>query len=308
MKTEHVNCDLCGADDYTVLWDKTEREKAGILRSVVIRDESGNIIHGRNVMCKRCGLVYVTPRMSREELDQFYREDYRKIYKGKNTLEAEKWHAETAFKILELALPLEPRKVLDIGCSTGLLPDLLFWRGFAQPYGIEPNKEHCDIARENPRIGNKIENCTIENYNPDFGFDIITMLNALEHVLSPTAVLNKIHSLLNDGGYVLISVPNLENHTIHISVDAFLSNAHLFNFTPATLAILMRKCGLVPVKAYPVIEEMGEKVYILAQKGEPNKIIYDDDVEQKIVYMRDHFVRWEQVYKDKLKAAQWGYR
>lgn len=286
---EHINCDLCGAaDNYEVIWDKTERAKAGILRSVVIRDEAGNIIQGRNVMCKQCGLVFITPRLTKDSLDRFYAEDYRKIYGGGASLESEKRHAKTAFEILKSTLPLEPRKAkaLDIGCSTGQLPDLLFWHGFAKPYGIEPNKEYFDIAKANQRISDNIENTTIEDYSPGFRFNIITMLNTLEHVTSPTAVLSKIHSLLNEGGYVLISVPNLLSTSINIPVDAFLSNVHLYNFTPATLCIMAQKCGLRPVGVYLLPEEMGEKIYMLAQKDESVEVEFDDNIEKRIEFTK----------------------
>ena len=281
---EHIPCDLCGSDDCVTIWDKSEREKAGVLRSVVIRDEQGNIVQGRNVMCKRCGLVYVTPRMSKDELDRFYAEDYRKIYKGGASLEAEKRHAKTAFELMPngTRFPWQEGTHLDIGCSTGQLVRM------TAGYGIEPNAEYCEMAQKD---GLKVTNVSIESYNPDIRFDIITMLNALEHVTSPTAVLTKIHSLLNDGEHVLISVPNLINTNINIPVDAFLSNAHLYNFTPATLSIMMRKCGFMPVKAYLIPEEMGEKVYILAQKGEENEIVYDDDIGQRIE-MTKHFLEY----------------
>lgn len=289
---EHVNCDLCGSESFEVLWDKTEREKAGVLRSVVIRDEAGNIIQGRNVICKRCGLIYVSPRMSRAELDRFYAEDYRKIYGGGASLEAEERHAKTAFSIIGQSLPdfdEDDKKIfytnfLDIGCSTGKLVHLMGTNlGGGDAYGIEPNTAYCEKAQE---AGLNVLNTTIEDYNPDFKFDIITMLNALEHVTSPTEVLTKIHSLLNDGGHVLISVPNLTSTNITIPVDAFLSNAHLYNFTPATLALMMQKCGLRPVKAWPIPEEMGEKVYMLAVKDTPCEIVYDDNAEKRIEFTK----------------------
>jgi len=264
---ENCSCDLCGNSDSVVLWDKTEREKAGVLRSAVIRDKEGNIIQGRNVMCKRCGLVYVNPRLSKPELDRFYAEDYRKIYGGEASLEAEKRHAELAFNLMPKG------SHLDIGCSTGQLINL------TGGHGIEPNREHYEIARN---AGLIIKNCAIENYNLDLRFDIITILNALEHVISPTAVLQKIHSLLNDDGHVLISVPNLLSTHINIPVDAFLSNAHLYNFTAATLGIMMRKCGLLPEKVWLIPEEMGEKVYMLAKKDVPHEIVFDDNIEKRI--------------------------
>lgn len=278
---ETCNCDLCGSFDYAVLWDKAEREKAGVLRSVVIRDKEGNIIQGRNVMCKRCGLVFVSPRMSKEKLDRFYAADYRKIYGGSHSLEAEKRHAERAISLMPGG------KHLDIGCSTGQL--LMLTGG----YGIEPNAEYCEKAQ---KAGLRVANTTIEDYNPDFRFDIITMLNALEHVTSPTAVLQKIHILLNDGGHVLVSVPNLLSTHINIQVDAFLSNAHLFNFTAATLGIMMRKCGLMPVKVWLFSEEMGQKVYMLARKDVPTEVIFDDDIEQRIVIAKDFLESVDRVF------------
>ena len=266
-----MSCDLCGSTERTVIWDKAEREKAGILRSVVIRDENGGIVHGRNVMCLRCGLVYVNPRMNADELKYFYAEDYRKIYGGARSLESEKRHARTAYSLMSQGIHL------DIGCSTGQLIRM------TGGYGIEPNQEYCEKAK-NACLS--VENCIIEDYDPGIRFDVITMLNALEHVISPMVVLRKIHNLLNDGGHVLISVPNLLSTHINIPVDAFLSNAHLYNFTPATLHMMLAKVGLHLVKAWPIAEEMGEKIYVLAQKGEPTEIVFDDNIAKRYEYTK----------------------
>jgi len=257
-------CDLCGAKgNYEVIWDKAEREKQGKLQSVIIPGH----IHSRNVMCKSCGLVYVDPKMSREELAKFYAEDYRKIYGGQHSLDAEKRHAEMAYKLMPKG------KHLDIGCSTGELLKLTGGQG------IEPNREHCKIANSN---GLSVFNSTLEEYRGESKFDVITMLNTLEHVYSPTEVLTKINSLLDDGGYVLVSVPNVLSTTINIPVDAFLSNAHLHNFSAATLGIMMQKCGLKPIAVYLIPEEMGEKVYMIAKKDVKHEIIYDKNIEKRI--------------------------
>ena len=273
VETQYVPCDLCGSEVCTVLWDKTEREKAGALRSVVIRDAEGNIIQGRNVMCKRCGLVYVNSRMTKASLDKFYAEDYRKIYGGGGSIEAEKRHARMAYQFIKEI----PGSHLDIGCSTGQLIRM------TGGYGIEPNAEYCEVAQ---KAGRNVTNCTIEDYDPGIKFDVITMTNALEHVANPSTVLTKIHDLLSDDGHVLISVPNLLNTHLNIPVDAFLSNAHLYNFTPATLHMMMGKTGLKTVEAHLIPEEMGEKVYILAQKGEPVEIVFNDNIAKRYEYTK----------------------
>jgi len=209
----------------------------------------------------------VDPKMNQDELAKFYAEDYRKIYGGQHSLDAEKRHAQTAYRLMPKG------KHLDIGCSTG---ELLKLTG---GHGIEPSVEHCEIATSN---GLSVTNATLEEYQGESKFDVITMLNALEHVYSPTEVLTKINSLLDDGGYVLVSVPNVYSTTINIPVDAFLSNAHLYNFSAATLGIMMQKCGLKPVAVYLIPEEMGEKVYMIAKKDVEHEIIYDDNIEKRI--------------------------
>jgi 2-polyprenyl-3-methyl-5-hydroxy-6-metoxy-1,4-benzoquinol methylase len=289
---EHVKCDLCGSPEYETVWNKSERERQGVLRSIVIR-ENGEIIQGENVMCNRCGLVYVTPRYTKESLAGFYATEYRKIYGGDNSLVAEQRHAQTAFYLLHSAMcekeAMSKRineaklslKILDVGCSTGKLLEVFRsgWGFTNRIQGIEPNRDHCARAQAQ-RLD--VENCSIEEYATDAKFDVVTMLNTLEHVTSPTGVLTKLRGFLKDGGHVLISVPNLLSTCINIPTDAFLSNAHLYNFTPATLGMMLAKVGLKPIKMYPIAEEMGEKIYVLAEKSEPTEIEYDDNIEQRI--------------------------
>ena len=123
---EKVKCDLCGADLNVVLWDKTKRKKEGVLRSAVITGKNGEIIQGTNRICKNCGLTFISPRMSKEELDEFYKNEYRTIYKANDSqAEAERNHAETAWNFIDNIILNEFKdknaNSLDIGCGAGLL-------------------------------------------------------------------------------------------------------------------------------------------------------------------------------------------
>jgi len=296
-----MSCDLCGSAENIVIWDKAEREKQGKLQSVIIPGH----IHSRNVMCKSCGLIYVEPKMSREELARFYAEDYRKIYGGQESLEAEKRHAQTAFKIIENNKLLdEVNRFLDIGCSTGELVKLMDDAVICCGNGIEPNRKHYEIAKSK---GLQVENCGIEDYNPGFKFDIITMLNALEHVYSPTEVLTKINSLLDDGGYVLISVPDVYNKTIHLPVDAFLSNAHIYNFSVVTLSALFNKCGFEVIKIYHVVEEIGDKIYLLGQKSDVGFTV-PTIKGHEIELTKKHLEMAQKVFDMKMAISETGFR
>ena len=179
-------------------------------------------------------------------------------------------------------------------------PDTWLSRGC----GIEPNQEYCKKAKS---TGLSVENCTIEDYDPGIRFDVITMTNALEHVLSPTEVLTKINNLLNDEGHVLVSVPNVYNRTINLPIDAFLSNAHIYHFSIITLCSLFNKCGFEVVENYCVTEEMGDKIYLLGKKADIGfelPIMNGHEIE----LTKKHFETSDKVFQMKLAIQQAGFK
>ncbi len=279
---QEANC-ICGSSSSTVLWDKSQREANGILRSVVIRAPDGSIIHGRNVFCNNCGLVYITPRMSQDELDHFYRHDYRKIYYN-GSKEGEAIHARHAYSLLK-EVGMVTANHLDVGCSTGALIAL------TGGCGIEPNEEHYAIAKEK---GLNVQCTTVEEYEGG-PFELITMMNALEHVADPVAVLTKLRSLLTGNGRVMVSVPNLYGKVVNLPPDVFLSNAHLYNFGEATLTALFLRCGLRPVALAKVIESIGEKLYMLSKKAKPAEVTPSFSLDD-VSATQKHLEVWDQVW------------
>lgn len=290
---QETNC-LCGSSDSTVLWDKTQRESLGTLHSVVIRAPDGSIVQGRNVICNNCGLVYLNPRMSQHELDNFYRHDYRKIYHA-GSREAETIHARNALALLKQA-GMVTTNHLDVGCSTGAFIAL------TGGCGIEPNEEHCNIAKEK---GLNVQCVTVEEY--DGGqYDLVTMMNALEHVTDPVAVLTKLRSLLTDNGRVMVSVPNLYGKAVNKPPDAFLSNAHLYSFGEATLTALFLRCGLLPVAVATVVEAIGEKLYMLAKKAKPVEVEPSFSLDD-IAATQKRLDNWDKVWLMKQEVMRLGF-
>jgi len=259
-----MSCILCGSTDYEVIWDKIEREKKGILRSVVIRDNLGNILNGTNVICRGCGLIYVVNRMDRQELIDFYENDYRNIYGKATSFNASiHLHARHALECMKDVGVKRGAKVLDIGCAVGT-----FLEGCKEydAFGIEPNKKTYEIARENNL---DVANTTIEEFNPASKYDLISLQNTLEHLYDPISVIQKARNILTDDGLLLISVPNVLTCVHWLAVDAFMSCAHLFAFSQLTLVQLMLKCGFREHATYTYFESMGEKLYCFFKKCEP---------------------------------------
>ncbi len=265
-----MSCILCNSPDSTVVWDKTEREKQSLLRSVVIRDEAGNILNGTNVQCHRCGLVYVHPGMDKQALDRFYAEGYRKTYGQNNEaqIEAERNHAQNAMTLIRGIKFGKPVKFLDIGCCSGqLLIEMSHVFGGKSVEGIEPDKESSEQAKKNC-IKAVVHNTGIESFTVGHKYDLVTMLNTLEHTYNPIEALSKIHSLLSDDGWLIVSVPDLYNTNIKKPVDAYMSNAHLFTFSRHTLRHAMHLQGFDVTGVCIVPEEIGDKIYMVCCKGE----------------------------------------
>jgi methionine biosynthesis protein MetW len=110
--------------------------------------------------------------------------------------------------ILRSFLPSGVR-VLDVGCGTGSMTNIVNYGKDNIVSGIEPDETRAAIARSR---GIEVfcgalteEYCQIQQQN----FDVIILADVLEHVADPALLLDFAARLLNPGGIVLISVPNV---------------------------------------------------------------------------------------------------
>jgi 2-polyprenyl-3-methyl-5-hydroxy-6-metoxy-1,4-benzoquinol methylase len=98
--------------------------------------------------------------------------------------------------------------LLDMPCGDGLLTAIMAPR-FSDVVGVDASSAHLVAARTRlPRA--EFHHSLIEELTLDRRFDTVSMLNVLEHVVDPTAVLRKAASFLNPDGLVIVHVPNAE--------------------------------------------------------------------------------------------------
>lgn len=273
MKTRLVKCDLCGSDDYAIIWDKEAREKVGLLVGKLIKHE-GKIIHGTNVVCKKCGLVYIKEQMTPETLNEFYKNEYRKIYDDNHN--STQRHCSNAFLLfMEIYKGFKVKNLLDIGCFKGDFVNKLRDKTEIDVKGIDFDTYG----------GKNVIQGDFMTYNFSEKFECVTLFNSLEHMLSPTETLQRIYDLMVDDGILMISVPNLINNTLKVLPDGFLSNAHTYTFSSYTLEKLLLKTGFVPMGTQNTVESIGTKLYVFAQKKKPVDVIYNDKIESETYRM-----------------------
>jgi len=107
--------------------------------------------------------------------------------------------------IARLAAQAEIRAILDIGCGDGLFFDDL--RRFGDVWGIEPDARL--VAPQNP-WRSRIEVCAFgPEYTTERRFDLVVMLDVLEHIENDAGALRAVWRLLKTGGHAIFTVPAL---------------------------------------------------------------------------------------------------
>lgn len=110
------------------------------------------------------------------------------------------------FKTVELVTKDNPTKILDVGCGSGVIPQL-FKKRDNEVVGIEINEEQGNIASK--KLDNIIIQDAEEKWNlPNNSFDVVHMGAFLEHIFDYHHALNEANRVLKWGGRVVISVPN----------------------------------------------------------------------------------------------------
>ena len=106
-------------------------------------------------------------------------------------------------------VPLEAKKILEVGCGDGIFLGELAKRQNAEVWGVELDSNAAMKAKSKTE---KIFNLSIEdaiNQLPKNYFDCIIFNDVLEHLSDPNKVLKLMHQLLAHQGCVVVSIPNV---------------------------------------------------------------------------------------------------
>ncbi|MGI9183463.1 MAG: methyltransferase domain-containing protein [Solirubrobacteraceae bacterium] len=100
-------------------------------------------------------------------------------------------------------------RVLDMACGEGYGSEVLS-RGAARVVGVDANPEAHEHARLRYRRQNlAFERGMVETFGAPGSFDAVVLLQTIEHVQDPVAVLEHFRALLAPGGVAYVSTPNL---------------------------------------------------------------------------------------------------
>ena len=102
----------------------------------------------------------------------------------------------------------EASTILDVGCAVGSFGELLKSERSVEIWGVEINEYAASIAAQ--KLDKVICGAFGENLDlPQVKFDCVVFNDVLEHLVDPYSALLYARTLLQDGGTIVASIPNV---------------------------------------------------------------------------------------------------
>lgn len=164
---------------------------------------------------------------------------------------------------LDRKVPKSPRRLLDLGTHVGRFPFLAHQRGWTCE-GIELNPRTRAFASRTTQLQIHHLNAQ-ELVNQGQVFDVVSMIDVLEHIPDPVRMLKLASKLLPDQGIIAVKVPNgaaqhrkeIWHHRVRPSYRPSLADnlVHVNHFTPDSLSKALEKAGFTDIEVTQGVPE-----------------------------------------------------
>ncbi len=258
-------CLLCGSKEIASLWEGSDKKFRGQGRFTYVR-------------CRGCGLVFLYPRPSDQEMAQYYPDHVTPVgtdagpFSLKRTRQrlkrmvAEEWYGYSPGPLVTCRWPVRllrkvftfplrpllcqvPRqrpggRVLDIGCGSGGYLAFLASLGWTCE-GVEPGPNSRAYAQEVLGLAVHPGPLTARRFPEEF-FDVVTMWHVIEHLPDPLETLREVRRVLKPDGVLMVRTPNVES----LEARLFRGNwygldppRHFYVFSPSTIRAILERIG-----------------------------------------------------------------
>lgn len=217
--------------------------------------------------CPRCGLQFVNPRLSFEQLSEKVYTDFY-FPKREQTTELNEADAYQFTRQLSNYERLLGRrgKILDLGCGNGS------FLHYAHTHGWEIFGADIGLSADARRLMCPLWEGRLQEI--DFGdmrFDVVRLNHVLEHTQNPLAELIRSRELLKPQGIIYVSVPNIAGISPRLKGlqsrlrlkqhrwRHYAAMHHLFFLSPRTLRLVVEAAGLRVLQwETPVFKKSGQ--------------------------------------------------
>lgn len=225
---EITNCSVCSSNQFThLLW-------------------ATDWLHGSNesfeyVRCVCCGLVYIRIRPTEDQIVRYYPENSYYTYQASEEVPSRSEYEWLARRLTTLLGT--PGSFIDIGCGDGSFLAAMQRNGWS---GVG-TEVHAPTAQRLRDMGYTILSGKLRTLNlPSHSFNLVSMLEVLEHIHNPLETLQEARRLLTPGGRLFITTPNIESLEFRLYGGRWVAMEppiHLQLFSPKSLTKLLNEAG-----------------------------------------------------------------
>lgn len=317
---EVTHCALCRVDDAQLLYEGRDRLLGG--------NETFHMVR-----CRRCGLIYLNPRPTLEEMDRYYPQHYEPFTRAEM---AKSWYSRLAYRVaiakrchiashrrsvrraLLHRFPLDRTTVpqpaaghtgsaathgqglgrlLDVGCGDGDFMLGMQQRGW-EVHGLDISPVAVTLARQKGL--DVFQGKLLDANYPEAGFDRVTMWDVLEHLHDPEVQLARVVQLLRPGGRLVATFPNPHCLDFRLFGSAWTGldiPRHVYVYTRPALLAMLERAGLEVVSARCVTG--GQRVSTWSLEWLIEERVADERRKRtlkRIIYSRAWYWAWRPVY------------
>jgi len=218
-RTEEVGCPLCGR----IHGPRALRVRFGMVAMVA--------------ECSQCRLAYQSPRPSQAASDAYMNMRWGSSDTYVADVEQQRCRARNQLSYIT-GVCGKPGKLLDFGAGVGTFIRVALDSGW-EATGIERSI----VARERASVENGVH--LVDELTTKDQYDVITLIDVIEHLRQPLEVLVALREVLRPGGYLFVETGNWESYVrlaLGDSYGLYLFD-HQFYFSPPSLERLLAKCG-----------------------------------------------------------------
>jgi 2-polyprenyl-3-methyl-5-hydroxy-6-metoxy-1,4-benzoquinol methylase len=137
-------------------------------------------------------------------------------------------------------------RLLDVGCSSGALLGSARRHGF-DVEGVEPAAQAAEYARSTGLT--VFQGYLQDACYPAASFDVVTLMEVIEHLADPSALLKEVWRVLKPNGVFVVGTGNGASWTVQLVGASWgylhveQHGGHISFFNPDSLGNLARQCG-----------------------------------------------------------------
>lgn len=231
---EHSSCPICGSKDSEFRF--SERDS-------------------RVLACQVCDLLFIDPYPHNVSDGDDKMSKYQFIY---HEIQSPETHYSASVEFYKRYFPIieqeciNAESILDVGCGTGHLLELLGRNPNLHRVGIELSTRRVEFAK---RIANcEIYQIVVEKFRVQRKFDVITMINVLSHIPNFDSLFSSIHSLLSNNGKLILKVGEHNKNVKKRSTYNWDIPDHMHFLGMNTLQFICKKYGFKEIRhdRYPL--------------------------------------------------------